>query len=473
MSLGDRLRRLIGRPRLVVPDDLAAPPALGPGPSDARADAERWLAALAGKLAGADAAALATLDGPELDRHIAALSDGDGGTGRLAAEWLDKLAVATPLPDGSRARDRLRARAVEIYLARGEGAAAAAHLEALVDSDEHGARAHFLLGEHHQRQGDRARALRHFEAVLARDLTYPNARARAEILRAALGAGPRPHAPGATLAGVEGQATAAGRYRLVAELGRGATGAVYRARDTQLERDVAVKLLHAHLGGRGTLARFFAEARVAAALRHPSIVAVLDLDEEHRRIVMELLAGGTLRERLLSGPLPLGETLARHVEILSALVAAHRRGVVHRDLKPGNLLFRRDPALAATEIVLCDFGSAHLGDATLGATTEAAAVGTLRYMAPEQRRGVASAAGDVYAAGVILHEMLSGRATVGLTHVVPDDGLALEGVPPAVAEHLAALTRADPARRPSGEEALARARALAQSEASVAAMPAS
>jgi serine/threonine-protein kinase len=264
--------------------------------------------------------------------------------------------------------------------------------------------------------------------VLARDVTYPNARARASSLRAALGAGEpaRPAAGGATLAGVEGQAITAARYRLLAEIGRGATGAVYRARDAELERDVAVKLLHAHLGGHGTLARFFAEARVAAALRHPNIVAVLDLDEEHRRIVMELLAGGTLRERLRDGRLPIAEALERHAEILAALAAAHRRGVIHRDLKPANLLFRR--AAPPTELVLGDFGTAHLG----APMQVDVLVGTLRYMAPEQRRGKAGPSGDVYAAGVILHEMLGGQAPASLAAAAPDAGLELPaaGRPP-------------------------------------------
>jgi tRNA A-37 threonylcarbamoyl transferase component Bud32 len=453
MTLIDRLRRLVGRPRLVIPDDLDPPPPRPPEAGGA-AGAEAWLQRLVARLAAGEAGAADAL-GSELDPRIDALAG--GGHGRLAAEWLDKLAVAAP-PGPE--RDAVRLRAAEIYAARGEDAAALPHLEALAAGagDAAAARAHFLLGEYHARQGDRRRALASFEAVLARDVTYPNARARAFALRAALGAAapPRPAAAGATLAGVEGQAVTAARYRLLAEIGRGATGAVYRARDSELERDVAVKLLHPHLGGHGTLARFFAEARVAASLRHPNIVAILDLDEEHRRIVMELLAGGTLRERLRDGRLSLPEALERHAEILAALAAAHRRGVIHRDLKPGNLLFRR--AASPTEIVLGDFGTAHLG----APVQVDVLVGTLRYMAPEQRRGAAGPPGDVYAAGVILHEMLGGPPPASLAAAAPESGLELLAPgPPGLAEHLRALTRADPALRPSTDEALAQARALA------------
>jgi serine/threonine-protein kinase len=240
---------------------------------------------------------------------------------------------------------------------------------------------------------------------------------------------------------------------------------VYRARDVELGRDVAVKLLHAHLGGQGQAGRFFAEARVAAALRHAHIVSILDLDEEKRRIVMELCAGGTLKARVAErGALPPASALARHVEILSALGAAHRRGVVHRDLKPANLLFRRE------EIVLCDFGVAHLVGGAGASSKEA--VGTLQYMSPEQRRGETSAASDLYAAGVILWEMLAGEAPW-------DQATALKGAPaelpalpaapvaalgeeaaPAVSAHLRALTATAPQERPATAAALAEARAL-------------
>src|SRR5690606_7377051 len=151
------------------------------------------------------------------------------------------------------------------------------------------------------------------------------------------------------------------------------------------------KLLHPHLASAeraGACARFFAEARLAASLRHPNIVAILDLDEAARRIVMELAAGGTLREVLRErGPRPLRRALERHVQILSALEVAHRRGIVHRDLKPANLMFRRDPDAPGSEVMLGDFGVAHLPAAGAAPPSEAErarrqrdAVGTLAYM---------------------------------------------------------------------------------------------
>ncbi|MEM9494044.1 MAG: serine/threonine-protein kinase, partial [Myxococcota bacterium] len=162
----------------------------------------------------------------------------------------------------------------------------------------------------------------------------------------------------------------------------------------------------------------FNEAKISASLRHPNIIAVLDVDERARRIVMELAAGGTLRAVLSErGPRAPRRALERHAQILSALAAAHRRGVVHRDLKPGNLMFRRDPDDPGAEIVLGDFGVAHLPNAD-GATGAAAAadkgpaeaVGTFAYMSPEQRRGGdADPRVDIYASAVVLFEMLTGR----------------------------------------------------------------
>jgi tetratricopeptide (TPR) repeat protein len=452
-SLWDKLLRVVGRAPLVIPDDLSAPPLLDEPPeATPRGATESWLAELVARLAAADPTAAKDLGSADLGKRIDGLVE--TGHPRLAAEWLSKIATAATVSRVTGAAvDGVRARAARIYLARGDFAEALAHLQALTASSSHAADAHFHLGEHFQRQGDVASALRHFEAVLAVDVDFPNARVRAESLRAARGGG----APAATvtIAGVDGQgATAGARYLLLAELGRGASGAVYRARDVELERDVALKLLHAHLGGAGGTAmnRFFAEARTAAALRHPNVVAVLDLDEEHRRIVMELCTGGTLRERLRSGQLPVLEALDVHAALLSALAAAHRRGVVHRDLKPANLLFRRPGG----EVVLGDFGVAHLGGAT-----PAEAVGTLFYMAPEQRRGDASPTVDIWAAGVILHEMLTGRAPSGLAEapqLVLPPGLVPAGLP--IAEHLAALTAHDAHARPVAAEAAGAAAAL-------------
>jgi hypothetical protein len=398
------------------------------------------------------------------------------GHERLAIEWLEKL-VSVPVAGES---DKLPVRAalVERYEQRGELDAAALHLEILAHEEPFALRAHYLLAEHARRRGDHERALRHYEAVLGRDVDYPNIRARVERLRQLAGRGAP--AVGDTIAGAELVGVQAGaRYRLVRELGRGATGVVYLARDAELERDVAVKLLHPHLAGseqREALSRFFHEARVMASLRHPNVVAVLDMDEASRRIVMELAAGGTLRDVLRErGPRSLRRGIERHGQILSALAAAHRRGIVHCDLKPANLMFRRDADLAGVEVMLGDFGVAHLPDAkgvVAAAERRSEAVGTLAYMAPEQRRGELSAASDVFASAVVLFEMLVGHTPWPRESVLAGARRAEDLVlPTAITEtapalardvqaHLARLGNPDPARRPTTIQALAEAQRL-------------
>ncbi len=204
-----------------------------------------------------------------------------------------------------------------------------------------------------------------------------------------------------------------GRYRLIEQIGQGAMGVVYRAHDPQLERDVAVKLIATALAsGHGdaaeTAARFAREARVAARLQHPNIVAVHDAGQagDQLYLVMELVAGESLARELARGEFP---TPARALDIVAqaadALAAAHEAGVVHRDIKPGNLLLPRGGRVKVT-----DFGIAK----AIGESTELTRTGTMvgspAYMAPEQVQNLPlDGRSDLFSLGVVLFEMLLHR----------------------------------------------------------------
>ncbi len=200
-----------------------------------------------------------------------------------------------------------------------------------------------------------------------------------------------------------------GRYRVLRTLGAGASGRVLAAEDVLAAREVAVKVLSVQGGvqGRDALARFAREAQIAASIEHPNVVRVYDFVPDGPFLVMELMPGGTLEERLAPDErdAPLAPLVAAHVagSILRALDVVHRRGVVHRDLKPANVFFG-----AAGEVKVGDFGVAHLTDA--GTTRTGAMMGTLGYMAPEQITGDGNpdASTDLYAFGVILYRMLVG-----------------------------------------------------------------
>jgi serine/threonine-protein kinase len=402
------------------------------------------------------------------------------GRERTALELLGRFAAARPDDHA------VTARLAELLCERLEHATARPLLERLTAVPGHALRAHFLLADAAERSGDPRGARRHLEAILAVDLDYPQARARADRLPKAAAEASLP-APAAspTLSGLpEGGTGFAGRYRLLRELGRGAAGAVYVAHDAELDRDLALKILHPHARARAELdrARAWLEARVAAAIRHPGVIAIYDLDEERQLIAMELCTGGALDARLRAGPLPAGEALARAEEIFATLAAVHARGIVHGDVKPANLLHR----VPAGELVLGDFGLAQL----LASSDEAerAPRGTLAYMAPEQRRGELSCAADVYAAGVILVELLSGSAA--LAGWLGDRAALLRGearwsgsLPPEVAATLGAevaarltdlcraLLAAHATARPSAETALAALQELARARGTANAPP--
>jgi serine/threonine protein kinase len=262
------------------------------------------------------------------------------------------------------------------------------------------------------------------------------------------------------------------RYRLLRELGRGATSAVYLAHDEVLDIPIALKVLHPQLAGPSrsdARRRFFSEARLAAALRHPGVIAIYDLDEGARTLSMEYIAGGTLRARLrqpaaTAGALDAREIFAIARSLLSALAYVHERGIAHGDLKPSNLLLR-----AAGAVVLADFGIAQLLAAGPGPRGNDTPAGTPLYLAPEQFQGApASPATDLYAAGAILWELLMGRPlrdqstlVAGRMHeaapLAPAVIARLGAGGAALADAVDALTRRLPAERPSSSrDALAR-----------------
>ena len=210
--------------------------------------------------------------------------------------------------------------------------------------------------------------------------------------------------------------TRLGSYEIIAAIGSGGMGEVYRARDSRLNRDVAVKVLPVVFAtDPDRLARFEREARAVAALSHPNILAIHDF-ASHGRVafaVMELLEGETLRQRLTDGPLGVRKALDYANQIARGLAAAHEKGIVHRDLKPENVFVTADG-----QVKILDFGLArHVvptvsSDQTVSVGTEPGLVmGTVGYMSPEQVRGATSIdhRSDIFAFGAVLYEILSGR----------------------------------------------------------------
>jgi serine/threonine-protein kinase len=200
----------------------------------------------------------------------------------------------------------------------------------------------------------------------------------------------------------------AGRYELARLIASGGMAEVWQATDTVLERQVAVKILHAHLGADGQFVqRFRTEAVAAARLHHPAIVSIYDTcsDAGTEAIVMELVRGQTLRQYLdAHGPLPTDEVIDIGAEVADALEAAHRSGLVHRDIKPANILLCEDHRVMVT-----DFGIAKVRDDP-DHTTTGQMLGTVKYLAPEQVEGApVDGRTDIYALGVVLYEALTGR----------------------------------------------------------------
>jgi len=221
-----------------------------------------------------------------------------------------------------------------------------------------------------------------------------------------------------------------GPYEVLSLLGAGGMGEVYRARDTRLERTVAVKVLPAHLTASASAReRFQREARAVAALQHPNICTVYDVgetDDAQHYIVMELLDGQTLQQRLMHGPLDIEQVVPFGIALADALDGAHARGLIHRDIKPGNIF------MTARGPKLLDFGLAKTVAGAAGAsmqptmsaaallTDPGSAVGTVAYMSPEQLRGEElDGRSDLFSLGLVLYEMATGRpAFAGRTTAV-------------------------------------------------------
>ncbi len=255
--------------------------------------------------------------------------------------------------------------------------------------------------------------------------------------------------------------TKLGPYEILAPLGAGGMGEVYRAKDTRLGRDVALKILPESFSrDADRLRRFEQEARAVAALNHPNILAIHDIGQDNGSpfLVSELLEGESLRAALDRGPLPQRKTIEYGVQIAHGLAAAHEKGIVHRDLKPENIFVTKDG-----RIKILDFGLAKLAQ-TMGAgsdevtltsanagshTAAGVVMGTAGYMAPEQVRGeTADARTDIFAFGSVLYEMLSGvrafrrdTAAETMTAVLKDDPPELTGTSRLVSPTLERIVR--------------------------------
>ena len=269
--------------------------------------------------------------------------------------------------------------------------------------------------------------------------------------------------------------TRLGVYEVTAQIGAGGMGEVYRATDTNLKRAVAIKVLPAAVGGDADrLARFQREAEVLAALNHPNIAAIYGLEKTpaFTALVMELVEGEDLSQRIARGAIPLDEALPIARQIADALEAAHEQGIIHRDLKPANIKVREDGT-----VKVLDFGLAKLVEAP-GAGSSAAGLsqsptitspammtgvgvllGTAAYMSPEQARGrVVDKRADIWAFGCVVFEMLAGQrpfegeTDLGRVGVGAEDGPELAGAcpltrPPRLQRLLRRCLEKDPRRR--------------------------
>src|SRR5215831_3220968 len=234
-----------------------------------------------------------------------------------------------------------------------------------------------------------------------------------------------------------------GPYEILGPIGAGGMGEVYRARDTRLERTVAVKVLPTHLSASPEVRqRFEREAKTISQLSHPHICALYDVGREGETeyLVMELLEGETLSERLAKGPLALEQTLRYGQEIADALDKAHRQGIVHRDLKPANVMLTKsgvkllDFGLAKAMAAPAEKGSLTSLPTQQGLTQEGTILGTFQYMAPEQLEGKeADGRTDVFALGATLYEMSTGKKAFSASSQASLITAIMSSDPPSIA----------------------------------------
>ena len=262
-----------------------------------------------------------------------------------------------------------------------------------------------------------------------------------------------------------------GRYELEELVGSGGMSSVYRAHDRMLERKVALKILHSRLGEDDEyIERFRREARAVAQLAHPNIVTVIDRgdDEGRQFIVFEYIDGKTLKEVIdAGGPLPVDEVLRLGGGIASGLAFAHGRGIVHRDVKPQNVLLNGDGRAKVT-----DFGIARSLDVERGVTETGTVLGTSNYIAPEQASGQqVDDRSDVYSLGVVLYELLTGEVpfpgesfvAVAMKHIHEPPPSVLErrpDAPPRLAGLVDAMLEKDHTLRPSMDQVVAELEAM-------------
>ena len=258
----------------------------------------------------------------------------------------------------------------------------------------------------------------------------------------------------------------ADRYRLGKVIGRGGMADVYRAQDELLEREVAVKVLRARTATQRDRARFETEAKTVAQFDHPHLVTLLDagIDHDTPYLVMDLVDGPSLAAACADGPLPAEQVAGIGAALCEALSYVHGHDVVHRDLKPGNVLLGSDG-----RVRLADFGIARLLGDTAGHTATGTLIGTAAYLAPEQVKGLpVSPASDVYSLGLLLLEALTGvraytgsptEAALARLHnpaPIPDE------VPQDWADLVRAMTSLEPSARPPAKEAALTLQRLAQ-----------